>query len=150
MAFPFQKQEAFLEGHERAFRFFGGVLWCIAYDNLKTAVYRILSGRNRTEQEVFITFRSYYLLESCYCTPGQSHEKGGVENDAGYTLRNFMAPLPRVNSYAELNEHLLSTCLEDMNRRPRGQKSTVAELLEEERSLLLPIPVQDYPACTSK
>jgi transposase len=150
MAFPFQKQEAFLEGHEKAFRFFGGVPRRIAYDNLKTAVYRILSGRNRTEQEVFITFRSYYLFESRYCTPGEAHEKGGVESDAGYALRNFMAPLPRVNNYTELNEHLLSTCLEDMDRRPRGQKNTVAELLEEERSLLLPVPEQDYPACTSQ
>ena len=36
-AFPFQKQEAFFEGHIRAFHFFGGVPRRITYDNLKTA-----------------------------------------------------------------------------------------------------------------
>ena len=51
MAFPFQKQEAFFEGHIQAFSFFGGVPRRISYDNLKTAVYRILKGRNRQEQE---------------------------------------------------------------------------------------------------
>ena len=42
MAFPFQKQEAFFEGHIQAFHFFGGVPRRITYDNLKTAVFRVL------------------------------------------------------------------------------------------------------------
>jgi len=49
MAFPFQKQEAFLEGHIQAFCFFGGVPRRISYDNLKTAVFLVLKGRNRQE-----------------------------------------------------------------------------------------------------
>ena len=83
MAFPFQKQEAFFEGHIQAFRFFGGVPRRITYDNLKTAVFRVLEGHNRQEQNAFIGFRSYYLFESNYCTPAQGHEKGGVESDVG-------------------------------------------------------------------
>ena len=81
MAFPFQKQEAFFEGHNQAFRFFGGIPRRLTYDNLKTAVYKILSGHNRHEQENFKKYRSYYLFESFYCNPAQGHEKGGVEND---------------------------------------------------------------------
>ena len=76
MAFPFQKQEAFFEGHVQAFRFSGAVPKRITYDNLKTAVFRILTGHNRTEQVAFVTLRSHYLFESRYCTPGQGHEKG--------------------------------------------------------------------------
>ena len=49
MAFPFQKQEVFFEGHIQAFHVFSGVPSRIAYDNLKTAVYRILAGRKRQE-----------------------------------------------------------------------------------------------------
>ena len=49
IAFPFQKQEAFFEGHIQAFHFFGGVPHRITYDNLKTAVYEILQGHNRRE-----------------------------------------------------------------------------------------------------
>ena len=98
MAFPFQKQEAFFEGHIQAFHFFGAVPKRITYDNLKTAVYRILTGRNRSEQVGFVAFRSHYLFESRYCTAGQGHEKGGVESDVGFAQRNFMVPMPKVDS----------------------------------------------------
>jgi transposase len=35
-AFPFQKQEAFLDGHEAGFHFLGGVPYRITYDNLNS------------------------------------------------------------------------------------------------------------------
>jgi transposase len=150
MAFPFQKQEAFFEGHIQAFHFFGGVPRRIAYDNLKTAVYRILEGKKRQEQQAFKGFRSYYLFESHYCTPAQAHEKGGVENDIGYAERNFFSPIPDVADFAELNEFLHQACLQDTQRRTRGQSQLVAELWESEKALLLPLPTKDYQACTTK
>ena len=67
MAFPNQKQEAFFEGHVRAFHHFRGIPHRISYDNLKVAVLRILEGRNRQEQEAFIVFRSHYLFEPKGC-----------------------------------------------------------------------------------
>lgn len=149
MAFPFQKQEAFFAGHAQAFHFFGGVPRRITYDNLKTAVYRLLEGRNRQEQENFKRFRSHYLFESNYCNPAQGHEKGGVENDAGYAQRNFLTPLLEVNSYEELNRILLERCHKDVARRVRGQTESVAQLWEREKPLFLPLPVKDYPACTT-
>jgi transposase len=144
-AFPFQKQEAFFEGHSQAFHFFGAVPKRITYDNLKTAVYRILAGRNRTEQVAFVAFRSHYLFESRYCTPGQGHEKGGVESDVGFSQRNFMVPLPRVNSYEELNAALRQACVQDLERRLRGGTDTVAAKLAAERPLMLALPPGDYP-----
>ena len=53
MAFPTQRQEAFLFGHVLAFAYFGGVPQRLIYDNLKTAVQEILEGRNRIEQTDF-------------------------------------------------------------------------------------------------
>jgi transposase len=149
MAFPFQKQEAFFEGHIQAFHFFGGIPRRIVYDNLKTAVYKILEGKNREEQKAFKTFRSYYLFESHYCTPAQGHEKGGVENDVGYVQRNFMAPLLKVGSYQELNTFLWKACRQNVHRHVRGKDAPVAELWEEEQASLLPLPAADYPACTT-
>ena len=148
MAFPFQKQEAFFEGHVQGFHFFGGVARRIAYDNLKTAVFRVLEGHNRQEQTAFTAFRSYYLFESHYCTPAQGHEKGGVENDVGYVQRNFFSPIPQVASFAELNELLWQMCLDNLERKVRGQDEPVAELWRSERGLLLPLPAKDYLACT--
>ena len=150
MAFPFQKQEAFFEGHIQAFHFFGGVPRRITYDNLKTAVYKILEGKKRQEQQAFKGFRSYYLFESYYCTPAQAHEKGGVENDIGYAQRNFFSPIPEVDSFQELNAGLRQACQQDMQRRTRGQKKLVAELWEAEKEFFLPLPPRDYPACITK
>ena len=147
MVFPFEKQEAFLEGHIQAFSFFGGVPHTITYDNLKTAVHHILDGRNREEQAAFAAFRSHYLFESRYCTPGQGHEKGGVENDVGYIRRNFLVAVPEAGTYAELNERLRQACLDDTQRRMRGQSQTIAAQWEVEKSRLLPLPPDEYRAC---
>lgn len=146
MAFPFQKQEAFFEGHIQAFRFFGGVPRRITYDNLKTAVFRILEGHNRQEQNAFVAFRSYYLFESHYCTPAQGHEKGGVESDVGYAQRNFFAPIPQARDFVELNQQLRQACLNDMQRRVRGETRLVAEVWQAEKAALLPVNPVDYPA----
>jgi transposase len=150
MAFPFQKQEAFFEGQIQAFHFFGGVPRNVTYDNLKTAVFRILKGKNREEQAAFSAFRSHYLFESRYCTPGQGHEKGGVENDVGYVRRNFLVPIPEVGSYAELNQQLRQACLQDTVRRLRGQTQPIADMWELEKPQLLPLPASDFRACRSQ
>lgn len=150
MAFPFQKQEAWFEGHIQGFHFFGGVPRRITYDNLKTAVYRVLEGKKRQEQQAFKAFRSYYLCESHYCTPAQAHEKGGVENDIGYAQRNFFSPIPEVDSFEELNAYLHQACLQDAQRRTRGQKELVAQLWEAENTFLLPLPARDFQACATR
>jgi len=126
-AYPRQKQEAFFDGHVRAFHHFQGVPRRIAYDNLKAAVMRVLEGRNRQEQERFIVFRSHYLFESRFCTPGQGHEKGRAEDGVGFSRRNFMVPVPRVAAYEELNDHLLSACQGDDQRRIDRQEMTIGE-----------------------
>jgi hypothetical protein len=150
MAFPRQKQEAFLEGHVRAFHHFQGAPQRISYDNLKTAVKRILEGRNRQEQEAFIVFRSHYLFESHFCTPGQANQKGRVEEGVGFGRRNFMVPIPNVASYQELNEHLLAQCLADDQRRVDRQPLTIAEAWEMEKPHLLPLPERDFDCCVTR
>ena len=149
MVFPFEKQEAFLEGHIQAFHFFEGTPRRISYDNLKTAVYRILEGHNRQEQTAFTAFRSYYLFESFYCTPAQGHEKGGVENDVGYAQRNFFAPIPQARDFGDLNAQLLQACRNDLKRRVRGEDEPVAEVWQREKPSLLPLGAADFPACSS-
>jgi transposase len=140
VAFPTQKQEAFFEGHVRAFHFF----------NLKAAVFRILEGRNRKEQERFILFRSHYLFESRFCTPGQGHEKGRVEKGVGFGRRNFLAAVPEFASFQELNEHLLTACWTDDARQVDRQPVTIGEAWEMEKPYLLPLPEKDLECCVSK
>jgi transposase len=146
-AYPTQKQECFLDAHVQAFHHFGGVPHRISYDNLKTAVFRILEGRNRQEQRTFVVFRSYYLFESHFCTPGKGNEKGGVESSVGFGRRNFMVPIPRVDSFAELNDLLLARCQADDRRTVAGQEQSIGEMWAQERPYLAPLPKRDFDCC---
>ena len=147
VAYPSQKQEAFFDGHQRTFQFLGGVPKRITYDNLTTAVKKVLAGRNRQEQDFFTAFRSHFLFESIFCQPAKANEKGGVENIIGYVRRNFFVPVPRVNSFAELNQILHQRCLDNLSRIPAGRQKSIGQLLQEEKGSLLPLPRHSFDCC---
>lgn len=65
----------------------------------------------------------------------------------GYARRNFMVPVPRVNSWDELNAHLEVQCNKRRERRLRGHTQTIAERFERDRAALLPLPETPYEAC---
>ena len=95
-ASPVETQQAFLELHVEAFEWFGGVFAQIRYDNLKSAVKKVLKGRRRVEADRFVALRSHYLFASEFTTPGLegAHEKGGVEGEVGRFRRNHLVPVP--------------------------------------------------------
>ena len=103
-------QQAFLEAHELAFEYFGGVFRRLRYDNLSAAVKKILRGSRREETARFIAFRSHWRFASEFCTPAEAHEKGGVEGEAGYFRRNHWVPVPSARDLEELNKNLLADC----------------------------------------
>ncbi len=147
MAFPSQKQECFYAGHVAAFDYFGGIPGRLSYDNLKAAVKRVLQGRNREIQEGFIRFRSHYLFESHFCTPGAGHQKGRVEDGVGYVRRNFMTPLLEADTFAQLNEQLRQACLQDDNRRVARQPHTIGQAWQQEQPWLRPLPPHPFDCC---
>src|SRR3954465_546622 len=97
-AFPRECTEAFLEGHARAFAFFGGVPRRISYDNLKIAVAKVLGGRDRKLTAEFQRLKSLHLFESHFCRGRRPNAKGHVETLVGYARRNFLAPGPAVHA----------------------------------------------------
>lgn len=149
VALPTERQEALFECHLQGFTYLGGVPRRMRYDNLKPAVHKILTGKNRQEQATWVSFRSHFLFESEYVTPGRGQEKGGVENLVGYVRRNFLVPLPNVQDFAELNAYLLDCCERDARQRQRFGR-TVQELWQEERASLGPLPEKLPPACVSR
>jgi transposase len=138
-AFPHASQQAFLEAHERAFTYFGGVFKKLRYDNLRSAVKKILRGHQREETTRFIAFRSHWDFESEFCTPAEGHEKGGVEGEGGYFRRNHMVPVPNVASWEELDAQLLRFSKEDEQRIIGERTQTVGAGMLLEREHLKPL-----------
>ena len=102
-------QQAFLEAHELAFAYFGGVFRTLRYDNMAIAgeedPARIPA---RVETDRIIAFRSHWGYQSEYCNPASGNEKGGVEGEVGWYRRNWLVPVPEASDLAALNEQLLA------------------------------------------
>lgn len=146
--FPHQRQEALFQGHTDAFRYFGGVPKTIIYDNMKTAVKKVLEGTKREEQEAFIQFRSHYLFDAQFCAPAKGNEKGQVEKLVQTARSQFLVPVPEIGSLEELNEILLKKCDQYENTYVPQTKEKVAERFSVEKEILLPI-LEDY-CCARK
>jgi transposase len=144
--FPRECTEAFMDGHRRAFAFFGGVPKRISYDNSRISVARIIGKRERELTDAFLKLKSHYLFQSHFCLVRRANEKGQVECLVGFTRRNFLVPLPRVADFETLNLELERKCRMDLERRLRGKTTTKAQRLEEERSAMLDLPRQGYEA----
>lgn len=139
-----ERQQAFFDAHIAAFAFFGGVFPVVIYDNLTAAVRKVLQGKNRREQESFSSFRSYYTFEARFCTPGNGHEKGGVEGLVGFARRNYMVPLPEADSLEELNESVLRQCFLYGTHTIAGRDRSVQDLFEAEKKHLIALPEHPF------
>ena len=146
-AFPRECTEAFLEGHVRAFAFFGGVPRRISYDNSRIAVARITGSRSRKVTDAFFRLKSHHLFESHFCLVRRPNEKGHVETLIGFARRSFLVPVPVVHGgFEALNADLRRRCREDLARRPWGKPASKAGLLAEEQPVLLPLPGESFVA----
>jgi transposase len=137
-------QQAFLEAHELAFHYFDGVFRLLRYDNLGSAVKKILRGHQRIETERFIAFRSHWGFQTDFCNPARGNEKGGVEGEVGYFRRNHLVPVPRVQDLGELNQHLRDGCRGDEQRKIAGKPLAVGEAMRIEREHLLPLATEAF------
>ena len=145
-AFPRECTETFLEGHRRAFEFFGGVPTRISYDNSAIAVIEVLAGRERKLTREFLRLQSHYLFKEHFCLVRRANEKGHVERLLGFARRNFLVPVPQVDSLGMLNEQLRERCLADLAERTRGKPAVKRELLVEDQAAFLRLPAQSFEA----
>jgi transposase len=150
--FASQGQEAFLEGHVDAFEELGGVPFDkIRYDNLRSAVHRVLFGRNRAESGRWVAFRAHYGFTAFYCQPGVegAHEKGGVEGDGGRFRRTHLVPVPEVDTLAELNARLVAADAADADRHIDGRAESVGTAFAGEAPLLVALPDERFDTALS-
>ena len=137
-------QQAFLEAHELAFAYFGGVFRLLRYDNLASAVRKILRGHRREETVRFLAFRSHWRFTAEFCTLGEGHEKGGIAGEGGYFRRNHLVPVPCMADLDALNTSLVAHCRGDEARVLAGRVETVGALMSVEREHLLPRAAEGF------
>ncbi len=143
-AYQSATQQAFLEAHELAFAYFGGVFRVLRYDNLASAVKKILRGHRRELTTRFIAFRSHWQYEAEFCNPARGNEKGGVEGEVGYFRRNHLVPIPQAQNLAELNHQLMVWCRADEARRIGDRTESTGVLRRSEQVRLLPLQVEGF------
>jgi transposase len=140
-AYPREKQEMVFDAHNRAFAFWGGACRRGIYDNMTTAVDRVLRGKERAFNKGFLRMCSHYLVEPVACTPASGWEKGQVERQVKNVREWLFTPRPRFKDFAELNGWLADRCLEIARQRqhPENKDRTVLEVFEEEKKALIPL-----------
>jgi transposase len=146
-AYPRAVTEAWLDGHNHAFAFFGAVPQSIVYDNDRCLVARIMPDGIRKRTEAFSGFLSHYLIKDRYGRPGKGNDKGKVEGMVGYTRRNFMVPIPAFASYDAFNDYLEQECLKRQTDVVRGHKTSIGERLKADLEAMQEQPATPFDAC---
>ena len=146
-AYPAETTEAFCDGHVAGFAFFGGVPLSGLYDNTTIAVARILGDGKRQRTRTFAELQSHYLFEDRFGRPGKGNDKGNVEGTIGYGRRNFLVPMPRFDSFDDLNVRLEEQCLKRQDEVLRGHSETIGERLMRDLDALMALPPVPYDAC---
>lgn len=142
--FPSQNQECLLVGMRRIFEYIGGVPARIRFDNMSTAVSKILEGTERKLTDGFTRFMLHYHFAADFCNPASGNEKGNVENKVGYIRRNALVPIPTIKSFDEFNKYLFEWCEKDAERVHYQRGVTIQSLWEEERGKLKILPQVPY------
>lgn len=126
--YPRQDQVCFLDGHRRAFEFFGAVPRRCAYDNLKAAVSQILVGSERKLAARFEAMTTHYTVEASFCRPRTGHDKGGVEARGKNIRLQSMVPVPSGTSLDDVSTGVLADMERRFKKKPDGEARWAAEL----------------------
>jgi transposase len=143
VAYPSQGHEMLFDAHTRSFQALGGIPRRGIYDNMKTAVDRVKKGKGRVVNARFSALCSHYLFDPDFCNVASGWEKGIVEKNVQDSRRRIWqeAGSMRFASLSELNAWLLARCRALWETLPHPQYGdlTLAEMLEHERSQLMPM-----------
>jgi len=142
--FPGENTECLFEGLENIFLHIGGVPPEIWFDNATPMVKSIRAGGERGLTDRFIRFKEHYGFTAMFCNPDSGHEKGSTEVKVGYHRHNMLVPVPRFKELGEYNRHLLELADADSARGHYRVGLTIRELHEEDRSVLLSLPRNEF------
>lgn len=124
--------ECLAEGLVSIFEHINGVPHRQWFDNMSTAVKKILKAEQRDLTDSFIKLKEHYSFNAVFCNRNAGNEKGHVENKVGYLRRNFLVPLPEFKNLQEYNKQLLQRCERDLDRIHYRKERLISELFKED------------------
>jgi hypothetical protein len=98
------------DAHEHAFNAFGGVPRRGIYDNMKTAVDKVRTGKDRDVNARFEAMVGHYLFDAEFCNPASGWEKGQIEKNVRDSRHRIWQKVPPMKSLDELNAWLTNEC----------------------------------------
>jgi transposase len=144
VAYPSQGHEMLFDAHTRSFTALAGIPRRGIYDNMKTAVDQVKKGKGRVVNARFTVMCAHYLFDPDFCNVASGWEKGVVEKNVQDSRRRIWidAQSRKFGSYTELNAWLGARCQALWNelRHPEYKQFSVAEMLEQERAEMMPMP----------
>jgi len=139
-----QSHEMLFDAHTRSFIAFGGVPWRGIYDNMKTAVDKVLKGKARKVNVRFESMCSHYLFEPDFCNVAAGWEKGIVEKNVQDRRRQIWveAGNRRWGTLDELNAWVADSCRNAWAEmtHPQWPTMTIADALQDEQQQMMPCP----------
>ena len=141
MAFRHERQGAWFDGLEAAFRHFGGVPSEVLLDNAKALVlHHDATTREVVFNERFHSFARYWDFRPRACAPYRARTKGKDERGVGYVKRNAIAG-HCFASWAELEAHLAWWTREIADQRVHGTtgEPPIERFARDEAGTLRPI-----------
>ncbi len=139
-AYPLQTHEMLFDAITQAFRVLGGVPRRGIFDNMKTAVDRIGSGKARQVNARFAAMASHYLFEPEFCNPAAGWEKGQVEKNVQDARRRLWQLMPSFPDIDALNAWLEEQCITQWREIQHGSlPGTVADVHASEAGCLMPM-----------
>ena len=138
-AYLLQTHEMLFDALTQAFRVLGGVPQRGIFDNMRTAVDRIGSGKARQVNARFAAIASHYLFEPEFCNPASGWEKGQVEKNVQDARRRLWQPMPSFPNLDALNAWLEERCIAQWGQIVHGVlPGTVADVHAGEVASLMP------------
>ena len=135
-----QTHEMLFDALTQAFRVLGGVPRRGIFDNMKTAVDRIGSGKARQVNARFAAMASHYLFETEFCNPASGWEKGQVEKNVQDARRRLWQTLPSFPDLAALNAWLEERCIAQWGQIPHSVlPGSIADVHGDEVASLMPM-----------
>jgi hypothetical protein len=132
--------EMLFDALAQAFRVLRGVPQRGIFDNMKTAVDNIGTGKARQVNARFAAMASHYLFETDFCNLASGWEKGQVEKNVQDARRRLWQPLPSFPDLAALNAWLEARCIEQWRQIQHGAlPGTIADVHAAEVASLMPL-----------